>query len=287
MFTSCLLLKTAIYVRFAMVTYSQITDIDNSEDNTLTSHTAPLYAAQQHMHSIELMIQARRNYNATMQPSRRPLYQSAYDGPGYQDNFSGARTGGYQYGWHNNGAGGMSWRSQPTQGYALDQNRNGRFDRGRDAVLVFDMNRDGRYDDTDVQNTRNMMRAATGDIDFNNDGYQSLSERMQGATLRAQYSRMDRNRDGVLNTHEIAGGGGKGWIDHSRGGAISNNELYSPFSMPNASGWGPSQRLDAVNPFARVSHTSNNWSWNASPSPWPVGGHSGGYGYNGGYGYGY
>jgi hypothetical protein len=58
------------------------------------------------------------------------------------------------------------------------------------------------------------------------------------------------------------------WVDHSRGGGISNNELYSAYSMPNANGYGPSQRLDFVNPFNQTSHTSNNWGWNPQPGPW-------------------
>lgn len=236
-------------------------------------------AVQQQMQHMHQYNQQRAAMMRQMMQQRAQMMYPGGCGGGYQGNFSGVYTGNTRASWRCNGYGGGRWHVTPTQGYGLDLNRNGRFDRGRDGVLVFDTNRDGRYDDRDVKNTSNMMRAVTGDVDFNNDGYRSASERVQGAMLRSQYARLDRNRDGVLDTREIAGAGGKVWVDHSRGGSITRNELYSPFRIPNAAGWGPSQRLDAVNPFARASHTSNNWGWNA-PCYGPVGG----YGY---YGQGY
>lgn len=197
--------------------------------------------------------------------------------PGYQGTIEDARVGGGHFGWRGGFFGGhVGWNAN--EGYAIDQNRNGRYDRGRDGVLVFDSNRDGRYDKRDVQSTNNMMQAVQGKYDFNNDGRISFAERIQGNALRAQYRRLDLNRDGVLSTQEIQRGGGKVWQDRNQNGNMTNNELYSPYSMPNSNGWGPSQRLDFVNPFNHSSHTSNNWGWN--PSPWGGGG-----GYPGGNGW--
>lgn len=164
------------------------------------------------------------------------------------------------FGWHNSGNGNRA-------GYVLDFNRNGRYDRGRDGVLAFDMNRDGRIDRNDINNTNSMMKAATGNYDLNGDGRTTRLERIQGRRLRCQYARLDRNRDGRLDAREIASGGGKVWIDHSRGGGVSRNELYSPFRLPNSRGYGPSQRLDYVDPLSRHSHTSNNFwggGWGSS-----------------------
>lgn len=192
-------------------------------------------------------------------------------GPGYQGNISDARVGGGHLDWRGGIFGHLGYK--PNEGYAIDQNRNGQYDRGRDGVLVFDTNRDGKYDKKDVQNTNNMMQSVTGNYDFNNDGRVSLGERLQGAQHRARYRQLDTNRDGVLSAQEMAAGGGRVWVDSSRGGGVSNNELHSVYNIPNSQGWGPSQRLDYVNPYNQTSHTSNNWGWNP-PGPWggPFGG---------------
>lgn len=189
--------------------------------------------------------------------------------PGYQRNIEDARVGGGSIGWRGGVFGRFGFN--PNEGYAIDQNRNGRYDRGQDGVLVFDTNRDGRYNKNDVQATNNMMQAVKGNYDFNNDGKTSFAERIQGSILRARYQQYDTNRDGVLSTAEIQRAGGKVWVDQNRSGNIQGRELYSPYHMPNSNGWGPSQRLDFVNPYNNTSHTSNNWGWN--PGPWgPMGG---------------
>lgn len=157
------------------------------------------------------------------------------------------------------------WRCGPFgpqngNGYVLDFNKNGRYDRGRDGVLVFDTNRDGRYDQRDVSNTNDMMKAAAGNYDFNNDGCVSMQERMRGAFLRNRFAQLDRNGDGKLDTFEIAAGGGKVWVDKSRGGGISNDELHSPYNIPGRWFGEGSRRLDSVDPIWG-SNTSSNRPW--------------------------
>ncbi len=152
------------------------------------------------------------------------------------------------------------WQRHSDRGYGLDMNRNGRFDRGRDGVLVFDLNGDGRYDKRDVRNTNDMMKSVTGNWDFNGDGYVSRSEARRGNQLRWRYQSMDRNRDGRLDKWEMSQAGGRVWVDKSRGGGVGRNELHSVWNVPNSNGWGPSQRLDFVDPFSRINGNSSSWS---------------------------
>ena len=60
--------------------------------------------------------------------------------------------------------------TQQTQGYGLDLNRSGRYEAGRDGVLAFDLNRDGRVSPQEVQRSNQMLNAAGGNLDLNNDG---------------------------------------------------------------------------------------------------------------------
>lgn len=160
------------------------------------------------------------------------------------------------------------WRCFPfgnnngNNGYVLDSNHNGRYDRGRDGVLVFDLNRDGKYDQRDVSNTNDLMKAAAGNYDFNGDGHVSAGEKMRGAMLRSRYQQLDRNRDGRLDTWEIQAGGGKVWVDRSRGGGISENELHSPYNIPGRWFGEGSRRLDFVDPVWGNGTSRNTPWWN-------------------------
>lgn len=151
---------------------------------------------------------------------------------------------------------GPGWRRGPwglrfprrDNGYVIDLNNNGRYDKGRDGVLVFDMNRDGKYDKRDVSNTNDLMKAAAGNYDFDNDGRVSCCERRRGAFLRCKFAQLDTNRNGRLEAHEIARAGGKVWIDKSKGGGISRDELHSPYNLPGRWFGDGSRRLDYVDP---------------------------------------
>lgn len=180
-----------------------------------------------------------------------PLYpRDNHGGRGMGWNFQDVNTGGHWGPWPNRG----------DRGYGLDLNRNGRFDRGRDGVLVFDLNGDGRYDKRDVRNTNDMMKAATGNYDLNGDGFVSRQEAQRGSRLRWRYQSMDRNRDGRLDKWEMSQSGGRVWVDSSRGGGVSRNELHSVWNIPNSNGFGPSQRLDFVDPFRGVNGHSSSWT---------------------------
>ena len=199
--------------------------------------------------------------------SNWPSLQS--DAPGGHGNIRDAQTGGGTVGWRGGIFGGPEWR--PNEGYAIDFDRNGRYDRGRDGVMAFDTNRDGRYDQNEVRSTNDMMRAAGGNYDFDRNGQVTMAETMQGMAYRARYNQLDYDRDGRLSANEISYGGGGIWMDHNGDGTASRNEQYSAFNVPN--GFGPSRRVDGVDPFWGTSQTTSNWG-GPNPGPW-VGGYPG------------
>lgn len=182
----------------------------------------------------------------------RPFPQpQPYGQPGR--NFQDVHTGGFQRG---------GWRNrflEPTRGFGIDLNGNGRFDRGRDGVLVFDFNRDGKIDQKEISGTNNMMKAASGDYDFDGDGKVSKKERFMGAIYRRKFAKMDRNRDGKLSAGEISAGGGRIWKDRNRDGRVGKTELHSPFQVPR--GWRrPSARVDVgTNGWSRITPNRDPW----------------------------
>lgn len=185
-------------------------------------------------------------------------YPGIPGGGEYNQTLQDSHTGGARI-----GGGGFfgGFQVQPNEGYGLDFNRNGRYDRGRDGVLVFDTNRDGRYDRKDVQSTNDMMKASTGNFDFNNDGKIGFGERIKGSMLKRQFAQLDRNRDGRLTSDEISQGGGRVWMDQDRNGKVGFGETSSVYNVPANGRFGPTERLDYVDPFRQTSHTTDNPSW--------------------------
>lgn len=155
------------------------------------------------------------------------------------------------------------------QGYGVDLNGNGRYDRGQDGILAFDYNRDGKVDNKEIGRSREMMRALSGTDDVNGDGKVGCFEKMKAKSLRNQARKMGlrQGRDGSINKYSLARAGGRVLIDQNGDGRFTGCEArgYSPFALPTR-GFGPSQ-LDFVNPRYGYSGTSGTGFLGYAPPP--------------------
>jgi hypothetical protein len=149
---------------------------------------------------------------------------------------------------------------ETTNGYAIDLNNNGRYDRGKDGVLAMDLNRDGRITPQEIEESRARLNAMGGNYDVNGDGRTTVCERMQGERYRCEMQKYDTNRDGRLDANEYANAGGRVLVDQNRDGKFQPWENHSPFNFPTP-GFGRG-RLNFVDPFwgaSSVHHRENWW----------------------------
>lgn len=158
------------------------------------------------------------------------------------------------WGWNENygnlpnaNVGQHGWLGQ-TQGYALDLNRDGRYERGRDGVLAMDLNRDGRITPNEIQESRERLKAMGGNFDLNGDGNTTICERSKGARYQREMRQNDENGDGVLSAGEFARAGGRVLVDRNRDGRFDEGESFSPFQFPTG-GFGRG-RLNYIDPFS-------------------------------------
>jgi hypothetical protein len=158
-----------------------------------------------------------------------------------------------------------------TNGYGLELNRCAGHQQGRDGVLVFDFNRDGKYSQHEVQSTNDMLKAASGSNDLNGDGRVTKKEKKRAKKLRKLYTRQfDTNRDGRLDTTELARGGAGVWIDRNRDGVASQYETHSVFNVPSRDAFGryTTQRIDSVNPQWGTTQMTSNSAYRGGRSSW-------------------
>lgn len=152
--------------------------------------------------------------------------------------------------------GNPGWFSNGTQGYGVDLNGNGRYDRGQDGVLAMDLNRDGKVDKNEIEQSRKRLMAFGGNYDFNGDGRVGLFERIQGGALRGSMQQYDTNGDGQLQPWEFAQAGGRVLVDQNQNGNFGRGEQYSPYGFPTP-GFG-SGSLGTVNPFWNQTGVNRN-----------------------------
>lgn len=113
------------------------------------------------------------------------------------------------------------------RGYGVDLNGNEQYDRGQDAVLGFDSNRDGKLDQQEITATNNILSAWGGDSDFNHDGMVDKGEQIRGAGYRAKYAGLDKDKDGKLSNEELHAAGAKAWVDKDKDGQVDGTEVES------------------------------------------------------------
>lgn len=156
------------------------------------------------------------------------------------------------------------------RGYGVDLNGDGKFNSNKDGFISFDLNRDGQHSDHEVSQSRNLLKAFSGDFDVNADGQVDFGEMFQGYSNFFQARSMDLDRDGVLSNWELQRAGGsvvqKDDRAHILGGQDqfgrppSRWRSYSLDSLPNG------RRLDYLNPWNRTAHTSFQFDFLAAPT---------------------
>ncbi|MBS2036077.1 hypothetical protein JST97_13895 [bacterium] len=151
-----------------------------------------------------------------------------------------------------------------TRGYAVDRNGDGRYTPGQDMVLAMDLNRDGRVTPDEIEKSREMLQAMSGDFDFNHDGVVTICERLKGQAYQRQMRQYDTDRDGRLDAGEFARAGGRVLIDSNRDGRFQDWEQHSPFDFPTG-GFGRGS-INYIDPFCGQTSIHERGPW--SPCPW-------------------
>ncbi|MBI2263811.1 MAG: hypothetical protein HYU64_01350 [Armatimonadetes bacterium] len=162
------------------------------------------------------------------------------------------------------------FKIEPVKGYGIDLNNNGEYDRGKDGVLGYDFDHDGKISKDEVERTNQMMKAAAGEEDLNGDGIVTQKEKEQAAYLRGRYDGLDRNGDGKLQKEEMEQGGMKVWRDTNGDGQIGQDELYNPSNLDHngISGlFNPGRSLDEVDPHSGTSLISPAYRKGFGPEP--------------------
>lgn len=118
------------------------------------------------------------------------------------------------------------------KGYGIDLNGNGRYDRGQDGVLAFDLNHDGKIDKQEIEESNQRLKAFGGNYDLDGDGKVNFCERIRGQQYQREMQGLDRDGDGRLSAHELAQGGGRVLIDQNRDGNFQPWEQHSPYNFP-------------------------------------------------------
>ena len=111
-------------------------------------------------------------------------------------------------------------------GFGVDLDGDGQFQGNRDGVLAFDINKDGKVDQMEVNesNRRLKLLMSNEPIKHQNGilkGTTDLKAEAERAELRKQY---DKDGDGKLNAYELQVAGGKMLVDSNQDGKFEATE---------------------------------------------------------------
>ncbi len=145
--------------------------------------------------------------------------------------------------------------SRENQGYGVDLNDNGHYDRGQDAIIGFDSNHDGKIDQREVEHTNNILSAyGGGSADTDGDGVVSAKEKLQNASYRAQYAALDKDHDGKLSNSELKAAGAQAWVDHDQDGKIEKGETQDIDHIRTGAGFkGKNSKITELDPNGKTS----------------------------------
>jgi EF hand len=130
------------------------------------------------------------------------------------------------------GSSGSLTQPSGNRGYGLDLNGNGRYDKGQDGVLAFDLNHDGKISASEIRESNERLKAFGGNYDLNGDGKVTPCERLKAEGYKKEMQKLDTDGDGKLSASEIERGGGRICVDRNGDGKISPAESFSAYSFP-------------------------------------------------------
>lgn len=147
-----------------------------------------------------------------------------------------------------------------TEGYGVDLNGQGGYQRGQDGVIAFDRDRNGRVDGKEIEDSNKRLKAFGGNYDLDGNGKVSFCERIKGQRYQREMQQHDQDRDGKLSTHELSAAGGRVLIDQNQDGKFQSHEQHSPYSFPTPGGGQGS--IGYVDPRQGHSQVNNTrWGW--------------------------
>jgi hypothetical protein len=213
-----------------------------------------------------VMIKNPGNYYPPIQYPGMPTIPGYFPGgrppfpPQYMNQWGSFPTWNKNYPDANVGQDGALWWKHDIKGYGLSLDGDGQYTPGRDGVLGFDSNNDGKLSKEEIEKTNKQMKAFGGNFDLDGDGKVGFFERLQGKAMQKQMQRYDKNHDGRLDANELQALNAKVGIDQNGDGKFGSNETYSTNNFPTMFGRGS---IGSVDP-------NSNWTQvnNRMPMPW-------------------
>lgn len=127
-------------------------------------------------------------------------------------------------------------------GFMVDLDGNGRMQHGRDGVLAFDLNQDGRVSQKEIRKSKSQMEHLTGthkDLKSKSPCKKAKAEKYRKKLIK----RYDVNRDGKVSNYEMKLKGGQMLVDTNLNGRYESHEAQG---MDKANTFSGSFRLNML-----------------------------------------